>query len=61
MPRYAVTARRPRADWMYDDNPLVPSLEVDDAAEVDTGLVTATGEKIMRIANPLGFGRDEDW
>jgi len=46
---------------MFDDNPLVPNIEVDGPARVDTGLVTAAGKAIIRLPNPLGFGRDGDW
>lgn len=37
------------------------AIEVDETIAVDTGLVWATGEPIMRTPNPVGFGRDEDW
>ena len=62
MPRYA----KPRANgWIeddgYDDEPFRPSLEVDDHDVVDTGLIWTTGEPIMRVPNPIGFGRDEEW
>jgi hypothetical protein len=64
MPRYVA---RPRArGWVEDDTlageePFRPSLDVDGPKEVDTGLVTASGETIYRLQSPIGFGRDSDW
>lgn len=60
MSRYAKPAR---ADQCEDEplNPLLPNLSVDDHEAVDTGLIWATGEPIMRMPNPIGFGRDEEW
>lgn len=50
------------ADVTYEDEqPLVPSLSVDDHECVDTGLLWADGTAILRAPNPIGFGRDEDW
>ena len=60
MPRYT-KAIRPKADWIDDDAPLIPALTVDDHEAVDTGLIWATGEAIMRAPNPMGFGRNEEW
>lgn len=37
------------------------SLTVDDHEAVDTGLIWSTGEPIMRVPSPMGFGRDEEW
>lgn len=61
MTRYRIGARKPRADWIDDDGPLIPSLTVDDHEDVDTGLIAATGEPIYRVPNPIGFGRDGEW
>ena len=66
MPRYVV---RPRAAKpLYVETPLWDDAEphrhmvdVDGPKEVDTGLVTASGEAIYRIAPPIGFGRMEEW
>ena len=62
MTRYTT---RPRQfvgdDWPECDNPLLPSLSVDDHEAVFTGLVDAKGEQIWRQPNPMGFGRDSDW
>jgi hypothetical protein len=41
---------------LWDDNePFRPGLTVDDHEAVDTGLVTATGEPIMRLPEEMGF------
>lgn len=58
MSKYAKPAR---ADWFDADNPLLPSLFVAEHEAVDTGLIWATGEPIMRMPNPIGFGRDDEW
>ena len=71
MPRYVI---KPRAGgWVDDDyerptwndwaghEPHRPSLDVDGSKEVDTGLVTASGEAIYRVGPPIGFGRMEEW
>lgn len=58
MSRYA---KPTRADWFDADNPLLPSLSVDDNEPIDTGLIWVTGEPIIRMPNPIGFGRDEEW
>lgn len=44
-----------------DGEPLIPACDVDTRGPIDTGLITVTGEAIMRTPNPVGFGRDEDW
>lgn len=63
MPRYFVRARHVRADdddWCPTGNRWhIPT--VSDHEATDTGLLDASGETIMRAANPIGFGRDEDW
>lgn len=40
---------------LWDDEPLTPSLTVDDHEAVDTGLIMPTGEPIMRLPEPMGF------
>ena len=45
----------------YDTESFRPSLDVDGPAEIDTGLITATGERIYRMPPPVGFGRDDEW
>lgn len=44
-----------------DSRPLEVCPDVDGAKEVDTGLLTATGKRIFRVAPPVGFGRDNEW
>lgn len=61
MRRYVIRTGKPRADWFDDDRPMIPNLEVDDAKEVNTGLVSAKGDPIYRVAPPVGFGRNDEW
>jgi hypothetical protein len=61
MSRYARVTRKPMADWVDDDGPMIPSITVDDHEAVDTGLLWQDGEPIMRTPNPMGFGRDGEW
>jgi hypothetical protein len=60
MARYG---RAPKpTSWNYDeDEPFRPNLTVDDHKPVKTGLLWPDGEPIMRLPNPMGFGRNEDW
>lgn len=44
-----------------DDVPLIPSIEVEGEKIVDTGLIWEDGSPIIRMQNPIGFGRDEEW
>ncbi len=56
--------RRPRVyieDETYDDASLLPDIHVPEAADIDTGLVWSDGTPIIRTANPVGFGRDDEW
>lgn len=39
--------------WYHD--PVLPALSVDDSQAADTGLITATGEPIYRLPEPMGF------
>lgn len=52
---------KPRADWIDDDYPMIPNLEVCDFEAADTGLLDASGHSIWREPNPIGFGRDDEW
>lgn len=61
MSRYFTSASKPRAEWISDDFPLIPSLEVSDFEASDTGLLDEKGDAIWRAPNPIGFGRDEEW
>lgn len=42
-----------------EDMPLLPEIEVDPGAPVDTGLLDARGNKIFRTPRPIGFGRGD--
>lgn len=57
--RYAVRPSRPKTE-LWSDDPLLPSITVDGEKEVDTGLVSERGDPIMRLPNPIGFGRDHE-
>lgn len=52
--RYFSQPKRPTAHWA-DDVPLLPCLSVDDIVAVNTGLITAKGDPIMRAPEPIGF------
>ncbi len=43
-----------------DEEPMRLHLEVEGQKEVDTGLVSEHGDPIMRLAEPIGFGRDHE-
>lgn len=58
--RYAAQPSRPRAYW-DDETPFIPQVSVDEQVAVKTGLVTRAGDPIMRLPNPIGFGRDGEW
>lgn len=61
MARYTIgRARKPRADWIDDDGPMIPNIEVDSFEEVDTGLIALTGEPIMRVPYSIGFHAEID-
>lgn len=62
MSRYfAKAAKRPRAEWLDDEYPMLPSLTVDDHEASDTGLVDEGGDPIWRAPNPMGFWKDDEW
>ena len=63
MSRYFVRSSLPnRKAWDIDeDEPFRPNLEVSDHEAVETGLIAVTGEPIMRMPNPIGFGRGGEW
>lgn len=56
---------KPRAwvadDLGHDDAPMIPALSVSDHEATDTGLLDADGNTVWRAANPIGFGRDDEW
>jgi len=49
-----------RSAW-WESDPLLPSLTVPDFVAIETGLLDAHGDPIMRAPNPMGFGRDGEW
>lgn len=62
MSRYRSKAYKPMQveDAWYHD-PLHPELTVDGEKQVDTGLVDAKGNAIIRMQEPIGFGRNREW
>lgn len=46
--------------WDDQQNPLVPCLTVDGEKCVDTGLLFADGSPVMRVSDPIGFGREHE-
>lgn len=67
MTRYVIKRQTKACGWVESDyairdgEPLIPGCDVDSNEPADTGLVTTTGEPIMRLPNPIGFGRNEEW
>lgn len=64
MPRYAAPPRN--SGWIEDEHfnepAAPPALPVADMhVPIDTGLLWATGQPIMRLPRPVGFGRDSEW
>jgi len=45
----------------YDTESFHPSLDVDGPVEIDTGLISANGDRIYRLPPPIGFGRNDEW
>jgi hypothetical protein len=63
MRRYATRSGKP----LYIETPLWGDVEpqrltltVDDSKAADTGLITPTGEPIMRLPEPMGFHNPRD-
>jgi hypothetical protein len=59
--RYVSRPRKPTAVWADEDSPLIMSVTVCDHDAVDTGLIDERRDPIMRVPNPIGFGRDDEW
>ncbi len=65
MSRY-FTQRLTAAAWVEDDHyspdpgPL-NHVSVPEHEAADTGLLDASGNRIWRAPNPMGFGRDGEW
>lgn len=61
MPRYVTLSEKPLfvETPLWDDQKegLRPDIRVDGEKTIDTGLVTADGKQIMRLQDPIGFGR----
>lgn len=61
MTRYYTRPRSYIADDLDGDWPMVPEITVPEHLPVNTGLLDANGDAIMRAPRPVGFGRMEDW
>jgi len=62
MSRYFSRGTKPvRSDWLDDERPLIPTIDVPEHEAVETGLLDEHGNAIMRAPNPIGFGRSEEW
>lgn len=62
MPRYFTRPRGYVADDLdASDYPLIPEIHVPEHVPIDTGLLDANGDAIMREPRPVGFGRDAEW
>lgn len=61
MPKY-ILAGGWEEDELWDDDYLEQrGLDVPDHVATFTGLIAVTGQRIMREARPVGFGRDSEW
>ncbi len=63
MSRY-VTMRAAKSYWIDeagDAMQVIEGVSVPEHHPIDTGLLDATGEPIMRLPNPIGFGRNDEW
>lgn len=50
------------SDDLWEDPPFLPDIQVDDARDiVFTGILDPQGNPIVRLPNPIGFGRDDEW
>lgn len=47
-------------NW-YDRGEFLPFLSVDSGTPEFTGVFDAEGNPIVRLARPIGFGRDNEW
>lgn len=61
MSRYFSRTRKTRADWLDDERPLIPNIDVPEHEETFTGLIDLFGNDICRQPRPIGFGRDKEW
>lgn len=64
MSRYVIVPSSDRVETPYLSNPgdwpLLPSVSVDGPVHVDTKLIDRHGNAIMRVQDPIGFGRDRE-
>lgn len=65
MSRYFTMRHKP-SGWVEDEDAWPVSvaghiLTVDEHIAIDTGLLDANGNCIMRAPNPIGFGKDDEW
>lgn len=67
MSRYSIVNEYPKHDrpgwdeWEDNNAPMLKSFTVDGPYHVDTSLLDQYGNPIYRLANPIGFGRDDEW
>ena len=47
-------------EWDYEDDPLIPDIQVDEFVAVDTGLIDASGNSIWRAPNEIGYHAEID-
>lgn len=45
---------------LWDDQALVPDVRVSEHEAVNTGLLFADGTPVMRVNDPIGFGRENE-
>jgi hypothetical protein len=64
MSRYFSAPKATKSFYVEDEvwtSAMIPSLTVTDHEATDTGLLDANGDSIWRAANPMGFGKDDEW
>jgi hypothetical protein len=65
MPRHITRPARAymplECEDVWNTDPMLPAVSVDDHEAVFTGLLDAKGEEVWRAPNPMGFGRDGEW
>jgi hypothetical protein len=59
-PKVNGISRRPRADWIDDDLPLLPNIEAPDHEATFTGLLDSRGGEIWANPRGMGFGVEID-
>jgi hypothetical protein len=62
VPRYAPRDSGWIEDEHYSETPQAGAPIITDShVPIDTGLLYANGRPVMRLPNPVGFGRDSEW